>query len=69
MGKKGKPRVKGWLVWGGKHPGQNKVLKNQRQLGDARRLKKNAEKDARAWKKKGYIAHVQPTFRTPKRRT
>jgi len=68
MGNKKGSRPKGWLVWGVKHPGKGRLTPKTRQLGNARQLKKNAEKDARDWRKKGYIAHVQPSVRTPKRR-
>lgn len=67
---KSTPKPKGYLVWGIKHPGKGKQANwdKGRQLGVGHQLKKNANKEASNWRKKGYIAHVQPTLRTPKRR-
>jgi len=59
-GKK-KIKVKGWLLWGYKPKIVNgeRYARDGRQLGSGTRLKKDADKEATKWRKKGYVVSVQ----------
>ena len=63
--RKSKPKPKGYLVWGSKP--KRGVTQKGRQLGRSQTTKNKAKKILRQYQGKGYVATVQPTFRTPKK--